>query len=288
VLEGHVVETLFSALCLGRRKLFIMMGFGSYCDEFGHPKDPNKHFTGIAGLLAWSDEWVELTQRWREIQKTEQVPNPFHMTDFVHHTEDFSCRRWESADERKRILGLFLDAIKQANIIPVSAAVSNRDFNSLTEKQRKKMESPYHVAFQEVTFNLAFAAANRALKTAKQAEDFLGNRIAMVYAKLKKFTGPAEKLWNAVKEHNAGAGMWMNSYTPGEPADYPPLQAADIWAYSLGHCQEKQKKAKPEARMAFNIFLSATFLTQNLGHKHFTFFDRAELLRRLGELPEVE
>lgn len=262
-------------------------GFASYCDEFGHPSDPHKHFMGISGLLAWSDEWIALSNEWRELQKAECVPNPFHMTDFVHHKERFSDYRWHSPDERKRVLRLFLNVIERANIIPVSAAVYLRDFNGLTEDQRKKLVSPYHVAFQEVTFNLGFAAANRALQTAQQAEDFFGNRIAMVYAKLKKFTGPAEKLWEAVKQHNA-TGQWMGSYTPGEPADYPPLQAADIFAYSLGHIQEKQKSAKEEAHIAFNVFLHATCLTQGLGHKFFTFFDRKELLLRLGELPEIE
>jgi hypothetical protein len=137
-----------------------------------------------------------------------------------------------------------------------------------------------------VTFQLASAAANRALQTAQQAEEFFGNRIAMVYAKLKKFTGPAEELWHLIKEYNAGAGNWMSSYTPGEPADYPPLQAADIWAYSLGVCQEKQGKAREEAKIAFNAFLHATYLSQGLGHKFFTFFDRKEMLLRLGEFPQ--
>ena len=263
----------------------VVRGFGSYCDEFGHPKDPNKRFMGIAGLLAWSDDWLTLTKRWREIQQTENIPE-FHMTDFVHHTEDFSDKRWESADERKRVLGLFLEAIKEANVIPVSAAVSLRDFNGLTKAQRDQLESPYHVAFQEVTFNIAFAAANRALQTAEQSGDFVQNRVAMIYAKLKKFTGPAELLWDAIKEVNSLAGHWMSSYTPADPKDYPPLQAADIWAYSLGHVQEHHPPKKPEAVTAFNFFLHSTFIHQGLGHKFFTFFDRDEMLSRLGELPE--
>jgi len=271
-----------------RRKLFLMVkGFASYCDEFGHPKDPNKHFMGIAGLLAWSDEWIALTERWKEIQKDENVPT-FHMADFVHHNEDFSDRRWESLDERKRVLSLFLDALEQAHVIPVAAAVSLKDFNGLSKEHQGKLVSTYHVAFQEVTFNIAFAAANRSLQTAHQAEEFFGNRVAMVYAKLKKFTGPAAKLWDAIKEHNPAAGNWMSSYTPGEPADYPPLQAADIWAYSLGHKQEKQGRAKEEAQIGFRFFLKATHITQGLGHKFFTFFDRREMLLRLGELPEMK
>jgi hypothetical protein len=242
---------------------------------------------GIAGLLAWSDEWELLNNKWRLLQQRKNVPT-FHMVDFVHHNEEFSDKRWESADERKRILNLFLDVLKQTKVVPVSAAVSLRDFNGLSEEQQKKLVSPYHVAFQEVTFNLAFAAANSALQTAQQAEEFFANRVNMVYAKLKKVTGPAKELWEAVKKFNPAAGNWMGSYTVEEPRDCPPLQAADIWAYSLGHMQERQPPKKEEARMAFQFFLHATHLTQGLGHKFFTFFDRKELLLRLGEVPDME
>jgi Protein of unknown function (DUF3800) len=266
----------------------MIRGLDSYCDEYGHSKDPNKHFMGIAGLLAWSDDWIELSRQWRELQRKECIPNPFHMVDFVHRKKDFRDWRRESIDERKRILGMILDLLRPLNVIPVSAAVSLRDFYGLTEEQQEKLQSPYHIAFQEVTFNLASAAANRALQTAQRAEEFFGNQISMTYAKLKKVTGPAEELWNAIKEHNPGAGHWMGSYTVGEPIDFPPLQTADIWAYTIGHMQEKQKTAKEEAQIAFRFFLNATFRNQSLGNKYFTFFDRKEMLLRLGELPEME
>lgn len=263
----------------------MLTGFGSFCDEFGSPKDPNKTVMGISGLLAWSDDWTALSEKWREIQDKEKVPT-FHMTDFVHQTEGFKDSRWKSADERKRILGLFLDAIASAKAIPVAAAVVLKDFNWLCVDQRKKLVSPYHVCFQEVTFNLAFAAAKKALQSAKCREEFFDNRVSMVYAKLKKFTGPAEELWNAVKQHNPQAGNWMSSYTPGEPAHHPPLQAADIYAYSLGHMIEHKPPKKTEAETAFQFFVDLTFDSQKLGHKFFTRFDRNEMLMRLGEAPE--
>ena len=144
----------------------MLTGFGSYCDEFGSPKDPNKTVMGIAGLLAWSDDWVALTAKWKEIQDKEKVPT-FHMTDFVHQAEEFKDARWKSAVERKRILDLFLVAIAEAKAVPVAAAVVLKDFNGLTIGQRNQLVSPYHTAFQEVTFNLGFAAANKALQSAK-------------------------------------------------------------------------------------------------------------------------
>src|SRR5258708_10023947 len=77
-----------------------------------------------------------------------------------------------------------------------------------------------------------------------------------------------------------------SSYTPGEPADHPPLQAADIYAYSLGHMIEHKPPKKTEAETAFNFFVDLTFDSQKLGHKFFTRFDRNAMLMRLGEAPE--
>jgi hypothetical protein len=262
-----------------------MTGFGSYCDEFGSHKNPAKTVMGIAGLLAWSRDWTAFANEWREIQTQENLPT-FHMTDFVHQKKSFDNQRWKLPEERKRILNLLLNAIGQAKAVPVSAAVVLKDFDSLTEDQRNKLVSPYHTAFQEVTFNLAFAAANKALQSAKTTDQFFGNTVAMVYAKLKKFTGPAEELWDAVKLHNRAAGNWMGSFTSGEPTDHPALQAADIWAYSLGHMIEHKPPKKVEADIAFEFFVSLTWDNQKLGHKFFTRFDRNEMLMRLGEVPK--
>ncbi len=136
-----------------------------------------------------------------------------------------------------------------------------------------------------MTFNLALAAANKALQSAHNREEFFGNHVEMFYAKLKKYTGPAEELWNAVKKHNVSAGNWMGSYTPAEPADLPPLQVTDIWAYSLGHMIEHKPPKKVEAETTFRFFVQLTFDSQKLGHKFFTRFDRNEMLLRLGEAP---
>ncbi len=110
----------------------MLKGFGSYCDEFGSHGDPKKTVMGIAGLLAWSDDWARLTEKWREIQTQEKLPT-FHMTDFVHQTERFDHQRWRSALERARILSLLLDTIRQAKPVPVAAPVVLKDFDGLTE-----------------------------------------------------------------------------------------------------------------------------------------------------------
>lgn len=278
----------------------MLRDFGSYCDEFGHPDDPNKKYMGIAGLLAWSDHWKTFTDEWEECLRVEHIPRPFHMSDFVHHSEKFSAMRWENQDERNRVLGLLLRIIERVDVIPIGAAVSLKDYNGLTPEQQSKCRSPYYLAFQAVTSNMGFAAASidlslgikRAEEDMKREEvglpitdlnEYLApSSVSMVYAKLRGFTGPAEELWNTIKSLNM-FGRWMSSYTRGEPIDYPPLQAADIWAYSLGHMGE-QDSPKIEASTAFTMFAGLQLKAAH-GHHGFTFLDRRQILMNIGEFP---
>lgn len=107
------------------------------------------------------------------------------------------------------------------------------------------------------------------------------------YAKLRGYTRPAGQLWDEQKASNL-VGYSMSSYTPGEPVDYPPLQAADIWAYSLGHMGEHHPPKKTEAEIAFNFFSQQALNGWlQFGHKFFELFDRTRLLIALGEFYDV-
>jgi hypothetical protein len=242
----------------------------SYCDEFGHADDPTKRVMGVAGLLARTEAWAQFVSKWDSICDEENVPKPFHMVDFVHQKEDFKIG-WESEEKRLRVLDRLLSEVENIHSMPIGAAVVLDDFRNLSESQKSRLRSPYFVAFQEVTYNMAFATA------------LLGpqERVSMVYAKLKKFTGPAEGLWNAIKEANL-VGHSMAIYTPAEPLQAVPLQAADIWAYSLGHHGEHNPPKKKEAHFAYQRFVSMA-LSNVDGPKFFTYFDRAQLLAKLGE-----
>jgi hypothetical protein len=286
-----------------RNRLLIMIrDFDSYCDEYGHPDDPNKKFMGIAGLLGWSDKWGAFTDQWEELARVENIPKPFHMTDFVHHTEKFSDGRWENQEERIRILNLLLRVIEGAEVIPVGAAVVLKDYNELTFEQQRACRSPYYLAFQAVTSNMGFAAASMDLgmKVAKAQADVEAEKanlpieetdyvhpakISMVYAKLRGFTGPAEDLWKAIRNANM-FGHWMSSYTIGDPTAYPPLQAADIWAYSLGHMGEHHSLRKAEAETAFKCFVQLAMKAAH-GHHWFSLFDRKRMLLNLGQFTDI-
>jgi len=237
---------------------------GSFADETGHSKDPNRKFVGIAGLLAGSDSWIRFDSEWREICKDEGIILPFSMKDFAAFRQQFQ-NEWKTAGDARRIkaLGRFVRAIKNAKAIPIGAIVSLDDFNSCSALAKSRMRDPYYLAFQGVTYNLAFAAA---VHTAP-------GTVSMTYARHAEYSASGKELWYAIKDANPLIRYWMGSYTPGEPSDYSPLQAADIWAYELGHHFEYILPNKKPWRWAFNELVQMG-MAASFGFQFFTFFDR--------------
>ena len=269
----------------------------SYCDEFGHAEDPSKKYMGIAGLLARADNWRRFESQWDECLTAEKIPKPFHMVDFVHHSERFRDARWADRHERIRVLKLLLSIVEKAEVMPVGAAVDLADFRQLTTEQKRRCRHPYYLAFQAVTTNLGFAVGSRDLsaKVSRARADVEREReglsvedwnyaspeaVSMVYAKFKGFTGPAEELWNELKRVNM-FGYWMTSYAPGDPLDHPPLQAADIWAYSLGNAGERGNTANVESHYALETFIPLAAKARH-GHHCFVRINREMMLRWIG------
>lgn len=244
----------------------------AYFDETGHSADPKRRFVGIGGFLARAEAWQSFDCKWRELCAAACIASPFHMTDFNGFRGQFENWRSESDHKRMNFLEQAINIIEKANPTPVGAIVSVEDFRSLRPDQQAQLRDPYFVAFQECTYQLAFAVAITAPR----------EKVQMVYARQKEFSGSAGQLWNVIKEHNPLLGFWMNSYTVAEPRERTPLQAADIWAYELGRHFEYVLPNKSEWRWAFRRFVQMA-VKNSVGHRFFTYFDSQEMLDRLGE-----
>jgi hypothetical protein len=269
--------------------------FTLYSDEFGHPDDPNRMTMGIAGLMAPSEKWSKFAEHWESYLTLDNVPQPFHMTDFIHQKNAFSQARWQDEEERAKVLAGLLSIIQEIDPMPVAATVLLADYNGLTDSQKKACKSPYHLAFQAVTGNMGFAASSLDLATKSDAaleaieknsivdsESFMQfNTVSMVYAKLKGYTGPAEELWKAIKDVHIFGG-WMNSYAVSEPQTCPPLQAADIWAYCVGRYGETNRLLQNEVEKTLKFFIDLAMKGTH-GAPWFTFLNREEILARIGE-----
>jgi hypothetical protein len=242
----------------------VLPKYWAYIDESGHSKDPNRNFVCLAGLLAPSTSWEKFEPLWTAACATHGVREPFHMADFAGFRGQF--KDW--TDElRKGLLGSLVAAIKAAGAIPIGSVVSTRDFDALGEQSKSRLRDPYMVAFQALTYNVAVAAA---------LADPPG-RVTMVYAHHPEHSeglANSRDLWLALRNANHTVSFVMETYQSGTPGTCLQLQAADLWAYELGHHFDVMRPAKRHPRWAFQRFVEMGLDYSLFGHNFITYRDK--------------
>lgn len=237
--------------------------FGSYVDEAGHSKDPRRTHFCLAGLIAQENDWNKFDREWRTVCAEEGISLPFHMRDFAGFREQFAA--WTEA-KRREALQKLIQAIRNANAIPIGSVVSVTDFNAFRPQTQENLKDPYFVAFQSLTYQMAVAAS--------MAEPMPGPA-TMMYAHHPEHSSGlwnAGKLWHAIRRYNPIIANFMSSYDCAEQIDHTPLQAADLWSYELGHHFEVIRPAHMKARWPFRQFVQMG-LNYKFTHDFISYFD---------------
>lgn len=236
--------------------------FVSYADEAGHSKDPKRTYLCLAGLVAKEESWKAFDPEWRTACAEEHVALPFHMKHFTALRGQF--QGW-SEEQRKRLLGKLVAAIRRAGAVPVGSVVSVKDYNAFSSSRKAKLKDPYFMAFQPLTWNLVVAASL----------EMPPGPVLMVFARHPEHSqgrGNSEQLWDAFRRGNPIVAPFMESYETMEPKDCTPLQAADLWAYELGHHFEVIRPACMEPRWPFKQFVEMG-LKDQFTHDFITLYD---------------
>ncbi len=248
----------------------------SYVDESGHAKDPNRNYVSMAGLLATEAAWKVFDPEWRCACDEEGLTEAFHMMDFAAYKGQF--KGWND-EQRKRLLGKLVAAIRNAKAVPIGSVVSVKDFNSFDPRLKVKLRDPHFMAFQPLTYNIAVAAGM----------EMPPGRVTMMYAHHPEHSvglANTQDLWNGLRKHNPIIAWFMESYQCGEPTEHTPLQAADLWAYELGHHFEVIRPAKKSPRWPFQQFVNMG-LNYEFTHDFITYHDSTGL-NGLGLMSRVQ
>jgi hypothetical protein len=235
----------------------------AYVDESGHSKDPNRKFVSLAGLLARSAAWEKFEPEWKATCAEHGLTEPFHMMHLAAFRGQF--KGWDE-EKRRALLARLFETIRKTEAIPIGSVVSVPDFNVLDERLKTAFRDPYFVAFQPLTFNLAVAASFA----------FPPGRATMVYAHHPEHSeglANARDLWHAVRQGNPIVSVSMEAYQSDTPTNCVPLQAADLWAYELGHHFEVIRPAKKEARWPFQRFVEMGLNYSLFTHDFITYRD---------------
>jgi hypothetical protein len=230
----------------------------------------------MAGLLATETAWKAFDAEWRSACAAASLTEPFHMMDFAAFKGQF--KGW-SEEQRQRLLSKLVGAVRNAKAVPIGSVVSVKDFNSFDPRLRAKLRDPHLMAFQPLTYNIAVAAGM----------EMPPGRVTMMYAHHPEHSvgiANTEDLWNGVRKHNPIIAWFMESYVCGEPKEHSPLQAADLWAYELGHHFEVIRPVKRTPRWPFQQFVQMG-LNYSFTHDFITYHD-ATGLNGLGLMSRVQ
>lgn len=254
-----------------------MLKLMAYFDETGHADDPVLNFAGMAGFVAPYGKWLNFEDQWNDTLKNAGLSEPFHMKEFAHSAGQF--KSWKGREDKRRLLlGRLIEIIHETEATPIGAAVSLRDFETLTPTQQSNFRGPYYICFQTCTRGAAIEAV---------FED-PSEKVAMVYAFNQEYgtanaQNGAEALWHAMKKYvtlDCDMGSRMGSYASSSPGEKAPLQAADLFAYELCHEFENRiKRPNDKMRWALRQILRMCAIAKT----QIILFDRKELLRRILE-----
>ncbi len=223
----------------------------SFVDESGHSHDPKRICLCLAGLIATEDSWRAFDPEWRAACLDEGLTEPFHMMHFAARKREY--KGW-TEERRRRLLGKLVSAIQKAQAIPIGSVVMLRGPDALSERVQTHYRDAHFIAFQSLTYHIAVAA---------NMMDPMGQGpglgpVTMVYAHHPEHSdglASTRKLWDAMREHNRIVALMMQSYVSETPKDCTPLQAADLWAYELGHHFERIRPEGRPPRWAFRQFV---------------------------------
>jgi Protein of unknown function (DUF3800) len=222
----------------------------SFVDESGHSADPNRNCMCLAGLIAAEASWRAFDADWRTACAEEGLTEAFHMMHLSASKAQF--KGW-SEERRRGLLRRLVGAISKAQAIPIGSVVMLKGPGSLSGDVQKQYRDAHFIAFQSLTFNIAVAA------------HMMGpfgrgpGPVTMVYAHHPEHSNGLSstgKLWQAFRENNRIVALFMDSHVSDTPKDCTPLQAADLWAYELGHHFERIRPLAKKPRWPFRQFVS--------------------------------
>lgn len=218
--DGRRMAELAGALFWkGKEPVLVLRGFTGYCDESGHPDDPNVNAFALGGCVASAENWVAFDAAWMRALEDEHVPRDkhgyrwFHMKDFAHSQGVFTG--WsEDEERRRRLLGRLVGAMVDHDLAYVGVAWQFKPGES-----RHDLDHYYYLAYRMVIL---------------YAEPFAhGEEISFIFS-LHEEINPAfyEDHHRKVREAYA-SGRNFGDLTYGNPRRSTPLQAADLIVYEV-------------------------------------------------------
>jgi Protein of unknown function (DUF3800) len=212
----------------------------AFFDESGlHKPNGDLEWLVLGGAIASEENWLQVSAEWGDTLRDFNIPMPFHMVQFEFNKPPFDGLK---KDEHKALLNRLLDI--QSKYVKQIIGVTN-----WKRLHRGTFRKIYTKSLKDV------------LKTVAQMPT--SDEISVVFARHRDVS-PVTILdyFDDIKDGNCA---FANCST-GEPADYPPLQMADLIAYELSRSMREGRPPRyPYLRMKASATVELFLLMEARG-----------------------
>ncbi|MGD0864351.1 MAG: DUF3800 domain-containing protein [Rhizomicrobium sp.] len=195
-----------------------------YFDESGKTEPP---VFVMAGFLARAEAWAKFVLEWQRVLSLPPAIEAFHMKDAI-----FPRDLWR--------LRLFLEIIKKHALVGLATTVLQEDYRAVFAKVARRMDHPYLYMYHKI-MSLAFQWELRS---------GIDEPIDFIFDEQNEQSDYLQSLHTRMVEAAPEEARKRFGNRPIHADDrcHPPLQAADILAWTLRRMAEHaSKRTAPEA-----------------------------------------
>jgi Protein of unknown function (DUF3800) len=229
-----------------RERFILVLEVTFYADESGihdpHGEQLGSEVATVAGYIATKDQWKKFERRWNTALKKFKV-SEFHMSEFNREKQkpDSPYVGWPN-EKKKRFLRLLIKIARDNTLYGYASMVETKAWDTILDNEtklglpkRKKgkllevpVYNPYITCFQNF-----FAKFPKFLNEAVDpivSKRALVERVAFVFHQHQVF-GPAAQIGYNIVHKDLDYDHRFGTITFGSSEEYPPLQAADLFAF---------------------------------------------------------
>jgi hypothetical protein len=220
---AEIIQFIHGPWAAGKRSIAVVYG---YFDGSG--TDDTSPLCCVAGFVADLDAWVDFDNRWNAVLDKPEWPNrvrEVHMYDLAHAEKEFE--NWSYAS-RLALFGDSVGVITSSDIHALGSTVWVEDFDRLSDDEKQllafqKLGTPNDIAFQHMMQIVIGYTAE------KYSDE---KRVGVMFHTEPNLALRYHELYNHYVARFPRAERLSTPLAFGDSCDFPPLQAADLLAYT--------------------------------------------------------
>jgi hypothetical protein len=222
-----------------RERVILVLEVTFYGDESGihdpHGKEPGSEVAAIGGDIATKRQWKRFEQRWKTALRKYKVPE-FHMSEYNRKRPKPKSPYFGWSEAKKKIfLALLIKIARDNTTAAYAAMVQTQAWDTILDDETKlgspqddSQKNPWHTCFQY--FFAQFPFYLKGMVDPLISKHTPPEKIAFVFDQHEIF-GPAAQIgYGAIKKILPDGGRFGGILFLAAK-DYPPIQAADLFAF---------------------------------------------------------